>query len=189
MLVAGDHNTLQKNVVENTSEAIGRVGHGIGLLSADHNTLTGNTSRDNSRMGFQLFDSNSNRLLNNLGSGNVNGIDLFASEFNTINGNTTTQNNNGIVLSGGIGVPAGHNLVRGNLTEDNNFRGVFLIGPANENVLEGNTSRNNGLQGYLLVFGPSFNTLRGNIAEGNGTTGDPDNRGSISIRSMAVRES
>lgn len=171
MLVTGDHNRLQNNIVDNTSaQGLGQgvIGHGIALEGADDNVLTGNTARDNARWGVDVSGSNSNTIVNNTVTENTNGIEVSdGSAFNMVQANTAMGNNNGIVLG-----PSQSNTLRGNVAEANNYRGFFLLFGANENVLEGNTARNNGRQGYLLVVFSESNILRGNIAEGNGTLGE-----------------
>ena len=198
ILVTGDHNRLQDNVVENTSAVAldhdndgvaDAFGNGIALQDAHHNTLIKNTTRGN---GGHLSFEVTSPFVFTLGQNTGNGIQLLGSHHNTLNGNMSHDNvRHGIQLTGSESnklvnnVVSGHvngvelfdsdyNTLNANQAVHNN-NGFVLTGPtasSDHNTLRGNVAEDSRFRGFVS-FGGDFNTYEGNVArDGRGETGN-----------------
>jgi parallel beta-helix repeat protein len=120
--------TLQKLNVQSFSD-------GIQLISANSNTLTGNTTSNNSHAG----------------------ILLRSSSLNTLSGNTASS-----TTSGGSGIwlwnQSNSNTLTGNITVGNSAYGIFLDANSDRNSLTWNSTSLDSI-GIRLIFSSDSNTV------------------------------
>jgi parallel beta-helix repeat protein len=120
--------TLQKLNVQSFSD-------GIELISANSNTLTGNTVANNSHAG----------------------ILLRSASLNTLSGNTASS-----TTSGGSGIwlwnQSNSNILTGNITVGNSAYGIFVDDNSDRNTLTWNSTSLDAI-GIRLIFGSDSNTV------------------------------
>lgn len=156
-------------------------GNGVWLHSSSANVLVGITASGN-RSGFRVEnESNNNTLtldsaLSNIGNGFLVRADaIHSTSGNMLLNNVATGNVNGIAIGGAAGTGSvTNNTVQGNQTSGNST-GINVSTVAGSNVVSTNTSNNsvvvNGTGGNSIVVAGPSNTLQGNITNGNAGTG------------------
>lgn len=132
---------------------------GIYLSNSNSNTLTGNTTSNNS-FGIRVDDSSNNTLTGNMALNNHVGISSSYSSHNILTGNTTSDNDYGIATS-----HFSDNTLTGNTAESNTYHGIGLGSDSNNNTLTANTTSSNYYG--IRVESSSNNTLTGNTCELN----------------------
>ena len=138
---------------------------GIFLYLSDNNTVTGNTSNNNSYDGIYLKDSNNNTVTGNTSNNNGKGIELSQSDNSTVTGNTSNNNGNyGIHLEF-----ADNNTITGNASNNNGVYGIRLYLSENSTITA-NISDNNAYYGIYLKYIEN-STVTGNTSNNNARTG------------------
>jgi parallel beta-helix repeat protein len=124
--------------------------YGIVLYFSDNAIITNNTCSNNV-CGIYVVLSNHNRIENNTTKNNSSGpgIVIRASNNNRIENNTSENNYYGICLVALTGEYSDNNLVSGNISENNNQYGIYLVNSDN-NRIENNIVENNNQYGIYL---------------------------------------
>lgn len=148
---------------------------GVGLSQCDYNLVQGceivGTAAGLTNEAINLTNAGHNRILGN---------------------ECRSRNDGGIVLGTTAGQTCDHNVVEGNICEDNYGQGIFLLGAASYNALNDNKCKNNNRSGggqaeiSISISGgdvPTGNTVDGNNlfcdTAGRSTTGVAINTGAV----------
>lgn len=146
------HNTLTGNTAKDNDAS------GFSIVFTRNSTLSGNLAAGNGSDGFSLGSSSNNTLTGNRALDNVgDGFDLYASQ-NTLIGNTSTGNDNGFNINVGS-----DNVITDNKVEWSYGHGIYL-----SNALRNKLSSNQIGGGIYIEASSHGNTLQDNTIEGNG---------------------
>ena len=163
---------------------------GVAIEGGSGNTVTGIRALDNRSNfgdygdGIIMFQSNSNRILNNQvrNNGPWDGIGVLRGAFNVIDGNQITDNNQSTTNTAGVRLenqnlgpngnfPSNDNVVTNNLVSNSGTFGIQVFAGGSRNQIKFNQVVNNTLDGITVFAGGNNNVIEGNRVQGNRANG------------------
>jgi parallel beta-helix repeat protein len=134
--------------------------------------------------GIVMFQSNSNRILNNQvrNNGPWDGIGVLRGAFNVIDGNQITDNNQSTTNTAGIRLenqnlgpggnfPSNDNTVTNNLVTNSGTFGIQVFAGGSRNQIKFNQVYNNALDGITVFAGGNNNVIESNRVQSNRANG------------------
>src|SRR5271157_423073 len=157
---------VRANYTSVVSNTVDRNGEGI-YVFLSHNTVKGNTVRDNTASGIHLlqsyYDNVTANVVNNCS--NFGGIFLDGASYNNLTGNTVNNNSFGIYLYDG----AFNNNLTANIVDGNANDGIHLDEFTGNNDVTGNMANYNAYG--VSLDSASNNNVTGNTIRHNTNTG------------------
>lgn len=163
---------------------------GVSIEGGSGNTVTGIRALDNRSNfgdygdGIVMFQSNSNRILNNQvrNNGPWDGIGVIRGAFNVIDGNQITDNNQSNTNTAGIRLenqnfgpggnfPSNDNVVTNNVVTNSATFGIQVFAGGSRNQIKFNQVFGNRLDGITVFAGGNDNVIEGNRVQSNRADG------------------
>lgn len=122
--ISGDHNLIEKNVIELSGNSVGTQGHGIYVMEGAHTIIRGNFISGTSGYGIHLYE----RPYSNDPPGYVRGIRNILIEENFV---AKSRERSGIIVAaeaGNVPVDIDSLVIRNNVVVNNPLHGIILIG-------------------------------------------------------------
>jgi len=143
--------------------------YGLDIEGCSEFTICNSSLLNTANVGVLLKESSKCKVIDNLFSGNMEGLFLWNSTFNDILKNSADHNSYGIVLAG-----SDNNTVMDNNANENSRSeivkgfgvGISLQANSSRNVVAKNTARNN-FNGFEATEGCKLNVIYGNNASDN----------------------
>lgn len=122
--ISGEHNLIEKNIIDLAGNSVGTQGHGIYIMEGAHTLIRGNFISGTSGYGIHLYE----RPYSNDPPGYVRGIKNILIEENFV---TKSRERSGIIVAaegGNVPVNIDSIVIRNNVVVNNPLHGIILVG-------------------------------------------------------------